>query len=294
MIFYRRLPHFEYLAPHTIEGAISALREQPEATRVIAGGTDLLLEMRRRDVTPERLLGLSNIPGIDYLKYGETDGLRLGAMATLSAVEKSPLVREKYPVLFQAVHGMASEQVRNIATVTGNLCTALPSADTAPALLVLDATLEITGPGGKRVVAIADFFKDYRRTALEKGEILTGIRLPAANGSRGVYLKHRLRKAMSLPVAGVAVLLKEEGGVCRDVRIALGAVAPSPIRAVGAEDWLRGAKLTKAAILEAARLAAEAASPISDIRASAEYRRELVAVFTRRALAQLSGREALS
>ena len=287
MVYLRRLPQFKYLAPRTLEEALAFLEEQKDKAKVIAGGTDLLLRMKNREITPKYLIGLKNISGIDYIKHSEPDGLRLGALCTLGSVESSQIIQEKYNILAQAVRSMASDQIRNVATVAGNICTAVPSADTAPALIVLGAKLKLLSPKDKRMVALEEFFTGPRQTVLKDVELLAGIPVPNITpNSKGVYLKHGLRKAMNLATVGVAVMITSDGGYCRDVRIALGAVAPIPLRATGAEAVLRGQELSDNLIEEAARVASEEARPISDIRASAEYRRELVRVLTRRAVKQ--------
>jgi carbon-monoxide dehydrogenase medium subunit len=291
MVFWRRLPKFEYLAPKTIEEALAILKDLKDQARVMAGGTDILVQMKNREITPAYLVGIKNISSLDYVEYGQNDGLRFGALSTVGSIENSSLIQKKYNILTQAVRSMASTQIRNVATIAGNLCSALPSADTAPALLVSGAKLKLRNYQGIRVVPIEEFFTGPRRTVLRDDELLTEIQVPDLTpDNKGVYLRHGLRKAMALASASVAVMMNFEDQYCKDIKIALGAVAPTPHRVARAEVVLRRQHLDDALIAEAARVASEEAQPISDIRASADYRRELVRVLTARAIKQACGR----
>jgi CO/xanthine dehydrogenase FAD-binding subunit len=286
--FYRRLPRFEYLEPKTIDEALSLLSHYKARAKVIAGGTDLLPKLKRRQFkAPECLIDLKGIPNLDYIKYDEVDGLSLGALVTIHAVETSPILRERFGVLFQAAESMASRQVRNRGTIGGNLCNAVPSADTAPALLTLEATLKLASQKGERIVNIADFFTGPNETVLTEEEILQEIRVPnLPPPSRGTYLKLTPRRSMDLAIVGVAAVVSAEDGVCNDIRIALGAVAPTPIRARRAEEMIRGQKLSYEVVERAAQIAAGECRPISDHRASEEYRCRMVEVLTKRAIQQ--------
>jgi CO/xanthine dehydrogenase FAD-binding subunit len=286
--FYRRLPKFDYLEPNTIDEALSMLSQYKGRAKVIAGGTDILPKLKRREIkAPEYIINLKGIPNLDYIKYDEVGGLRLGALATIHAVETSPIVQERFGVLFQAAESMASTQVRNRGTIAGNLCNAVPSADTAPALLTLEASLKLTGQRGERIVNIEDFFTGPNETVLTNEEILQEIHVPdLPPHSRGRYLKLTPRRSMDLAIVGVAVVVTAEDGICNDIRIALGAVAPTPIRARRAEDIVRGQKLSDEVIERTARIAAEECHPISDHRASAEYRCDMVEVLTKQAIKQ--------
>lgn len=279
---------FEYLEASTVQEAVSLLDRYGEEARAIAGGTDLVVQMRYRECTPKYLVNLKPIPGLDYIAE-EGGGLRLGALATIRSIETSPLIRERFGILAQAAHLLGSVQVRNLATVGGNLCHAAPSAETAGPLLALGAKAKITGPGGERVIPLEKFFLGPSQTALKRGEILTELQVPPPSPrSAGVYLKHSIRKAMDIAFVGTGVVveLAEGDGVCRDIRIALGAVAPTPMRAPRAEALLRGKKLEEGRLREAGEVASQECSPISDIRCSAEHRREIVKVFVRRATQQ--------
>jgi carbon-monoxide dehydrogenase medium subunit len=291
MVFWRRLPKFEYLAPKTIEEALAILKDLKDQARVMAGGTDILVQMKNREITPAYLVGIKNISSLDYIEYGPNDGLRFGALSTVGSIENSSLIQKKYNILAQAVRSMASTQIRNVATIAGNLCSAVPAADTAPALLVSGAKLKLRNYQGIRVVPIEEFFTGPRRTVLREDELLAEIQVPdLTSDNKGVYLRHSLRKAMALASASVAVMMNSEDQYCKDIKIALGAVAPTPHRATGAEVVLRGQHLDDELIKKAARVASEEAQPISDIRASADYRRELVRVLTARAIKQACGK----
>ncbi len=282
------MTRFEYLEAGTVKEAVSLLDRYGGEARAIAGGTDLVVQMRYRDLAPKYLVNLKTISGLDYITE-EADGLRLGALATIRSIETSPLIKERYGILAQAAHLLGSVQVRNLATIGGNLCHAAPSAETAAPLLALGAKAKIAGTGGERVIPLEDFFNCPGETCLKTGEILVELRIPSPPArSAGVYLKHSIRKAMDIAFVGtgVVVALGDGEGTCRDIRIALGAVAPTPMRAVKAEALLRGKKLEEGLLREAGEIASQECSPISDIRCSAEHRREIVKVFVRRAAQQ--------
>lgn len=285
--FYRRLPKFYYVAPNAIEEVLSLLSQYKDRVKVIAGGTDLVPKLKRREIkAPEYIIDLKGIPDLDSIRYSEGSGLRLGALVTIHAVETSPVIGEKFSVLFQAAQSMASVQVRNRGTIAGNICNAVPSADTAPALLVLDAELKLISLRGERLVKVEDFFIGPNKTVLTGEEILQEIRVPELLGGKGVYLKLAPRRSMDLAVVGVAVAVVLENGVCREARIALGAVNPIPMRARKAESIIKGQRMKAEVVERAAQIAAEECHPISDHRASAEYRIEMVRVLTKRAINQ--------
>jgi len=286
--FYRKLPKFNYLAPKTIDEALSLLSQYKGRAKVIAGGTDVLPKLKRRETkAPEYIIDLKGIRDLDYIEYDDSSGLSVGALATIHAVETSPIIQERFSVLFHAAESMASPQVRNRGTIAGNICNAVPSADTAPALLTLEARLRLANPRGERIVNIEDFFTGPNETCLIDEEILREIQVSnLPPHSRGRYLKLTPRRSMDLAMVGVAVVVVAGDGICTDIRIALGAVAPTPIRARQAEKLVRGEKLSEELIERAAWRAAEECRPISDHRASAEYRREMVKVLTKRAINQ--------
>jgi CO/xanthine dehydrogenase FAD-binding subunit len=283
----RRLPKFDYIAPQTIDEACSLLAQYKDRARVMAGGTDLLPKMKNREVVPQYVIGLSAIPGLDYIEYEKGKGLRIGALATLAAVMSSPAVRERFGLLAEAVSQMASVQIRNRGTVAGNLCNAVPSADTVPPLIVLGAKVKLVTRGKERVVAVEDLCVAPNVTCIAEGELLTEIQVPEPpRTSGGAYLKLTPRRALDLAIVGVAAMVARANGTCEDVKIALGAVAPTPVRAKRAEDMLRGKALKDMVLKQAAEAAMKEAHPISDVRASEEYRRKMVGVLTERAVRQ--------
>jgi len=288
--FYRRLPKFNYLAPATLDEVLSLLSRYKGRAKVIAGGTDFVPKLKRREIgAPDYVIDLKTIPGLDNIKY-DVSGLSLGALVTIGAVENSAIIGEKFGILAQAARSMASPQVRNRGTIAGNICNAVPSADSAPALLTLGAKLKLISRKGERTVGIEDFFTGPSQTALADDEILQEIQIPhPPPNSQGVYLKLTPRRAMDLAIVGVAAVVTAQDGVCQDIRIALGAVAPTPIRAKEAEAILKGQKLDDALIEKAAKTAAGQSRPIDDHRASAEYRRDMVEVLVKRAIKQAIG-----
>ncbi len=287
--FYRRLPKFEYSSPSTLDEALNLLAKYRKRARIIAGGTDLVPKLKKRAIPiPERVIDIKNILGLDYINYEKGDGLKIGALATISDVEKSPVIREKYNILFQSAQSMASPQVRHRGTIAGNICNAVPSADSAPVLMVLDAKVTLSSKKGERIIKIADFFTGPNETVVKPDEILTEIQIPdVAPGTIGKYLKLSPRRAMDLAVVGVAVLIVPDCGKCGDIIIALGAVSPTPVRAIAAEEMLRGQPFEAKLIEQAAAAASVDCCPISDHRASAEYRTEMVGVLIKRAINEL-------
>ena len=288
--FYRRLPKFDYIQPKTLAETLNLLANSNNGKyRVYAGGTDLIPKLKERAVVqPEVLVDLKGVPNLDYVEYDDQDGLRIGALATIRSVATSPVVSERFPILSQAAGSIASIQVQNRGTIAGNICHAIPSADSAPALLCLGARLLCVSEKGEREIGIEEFFKGPNETALHADEILKEIHVPPMpDKGHGVYIKLSPRSRMDLAVVGVAVLVVAENETIRDIRIGLGAVAPTPIRARHAEDMLCGEKVNDEMIAKAARLASEESRPIDDHRASAEYRKMMVEVLVSRAIRQL-------
>lgn len=283
-----RMRKFTHLKPKTLEEAISLLGQYNGRAKIIAGGTELVNRMKEKLMTPEYVIDITYIPGLDKIEYDAKSGLKIGALCPLIDIECSSFVKEKYDAFVRAVHTIGSVQVRNLGTIGGNLCNASPSADSAPILIGLDARARIFGSGGERVVEIKDFFIGPGQTELKPSEILVGIEIPnPPPRSAAVYMKQSPRRAMDLAVVGVAVVLSlAPNGSLADIRIVLGAVAPTPIRAVKAEALIRGKKLDGELIRKAARVASEEAEPISDVRSSKEYRKDMVEVLTERALQQ--------
>jgi CO/xanthine dehydrogenase FAD-binding subunit len=288
-LFYRRLPRFEYFLPRTVDEAVGFLTDHKGDAKVLAGGTDLLPQLKGRELpAPKYVMDLKSIPGLDAIAYDEKSGLKIGALATISAIAESPLVNQHFPILSQAALSMASPQVRNMGTFVGNICNAVPSADSAPPLLALDAYVSIKGPKGMRTVQMDTFFTGPRKTLLHEDEVVTEIGVPSPpKESRGVYLKLSPRHSMDLAIVGVAVVASMQERICTEVKIGLGAVAPTPVRGRMAESMLTGTPITAGLIDEAARNVINQCSPIDDHRASMEYRCDMVYVMTRRALTQV-------
>jgi len=285
----RKLKKFDYFKPSTLSEALTLLNSCDGQAKILAGGTDLLVGMKEKELSPRYIIDIKAISGLNCINYDPKQGLTIGALTTIRTVENSFLVKKNYPFLSHAAGLLGSVQVRNKATIGGNLCNAAPSAETAPSLLCLDAKVKIASLKGKRVISLEDFFQGPGVTALDK-EILTEIQLPPCE-KKGIYIKHSPRRAMDVAVVGVAVAVTEdkEKGEWKNVRIALGSVAPIPLRAREAEEILTGKKLKFELIKRAAKLAKKTASPIFDVRASGEYRREMVGVLVQRALEHLSG-----
>src|SRR4030067_844549 len=227
--FYKRLPRFEYRRPRTLKEVLSLLSKKgTKGVKVFAGGTDLLPKLKSREVNAsEILVDLKGIPNLDYIQYNAKNGLRIGPLTILSAIESSSVIRDKFSLLAQAAHSIASPQVRNRGTIAGNICNAVPSADSAPVLLTLGARLKLVSLKGERTVKIEDFFAGPNETVLTGREILREIQVPPLlEKGKGVYFKLSPRRAMDLAIVGVAVVVIPEDGICRDIRGALGAVSP--------------------------------------------------------------------
>jgi len=285
----RQLADFEYLAPKNLKEACSFLKEHGDKARVMAGGTDLLVGMKQRIMRPQVVIGLKSLPDLDSISYRDGQGVSLGALATHRSIVDHPSLRRDFGGLWTACSKIGTPQVRNMGTVGGNLCNAAPSADTAPPLIASQAALKLAGLEETRTLPMEDFFVGPGRTALRPGEILVEIDVPRPP-SRSALVYHKLpaRSAVDIAAVGVAVFLALAPGkeTCEEVRIALGAVGPTPLRARSAEGVLRGERLTDQAIEKAAQMASADARPISDVRASAAYRSEMVKVLTREAVKQ--------
>jgi len=282
---------FEYFAPKTLKEALTLLDKYQDECKVIAGGQSLLILMRQGLVAPQYLIDIKGLSELSYIKSDTKEGLKIGALTTHRAIEKSPLIRKKFSVLAEMERRLASIQTRNWGTIGGNLCHADPAGDPAPVLIALNATLSMASLKGERSMPVEDFCLDYFETALEVGELLTEIQLPATPPHTGTaYTKFNVIES-DLATVGVAVsiTLGAGDGVCQDIRIALGAAAPTPMRAKKAEAVLRGKKITDNLLKEAGEVASTGAEPISDIYASEGYRRELVRVLVTRV-----GKEALA
>jgi len=281
------LPDFEYEKPETFEQATTLLHENGSAASVFVGGTDLFVQMRGRHRRPQLLVDIKQLPGLTDISFDLDKGLRVGAAVTMNNIAKAPEVQEHYPLLMEAIETVASYQIRNRATMGGNLANASPAADTAPAALALEATLVIKGPGSERKIDAGEFFKGPGESILEGDEILTSIEFPVPEaGLIGRYLKLGRNAEGDLAIAGVAVAGFPDKGSASgyQFRIALASVAPTPIRVPEAEAILGEAAISDEHINLAALAAEDAASPISDIRSSAQYRKAMVRELSLQAL----------
>jgi len=264
--------------------AVALLAEHGPAVKVLAGGTDLLVELKHGSHAPQVVLDITRAADLRGISLSDA-GLRIGALVTHTEIMRSPLIREHLPALVDAAHTIGAVQTRNLGTLGGNLVTCVPSMDSGPALVALEAQVTVAGPGGRRAMSITDFFVGPRKTCLKHDELLVEIVIPRQNvGKPTDFLKFGLRKGQALALVNVASSVWVEKGVFKAPRIALGAVAPTVIRAPQAEAYLEGKPITTEAMSEAGRIAAGEARPISDFRASAGYRRDLIAVLTRRTL----------
>ncbi|MBU4048033.1 xanthine dehydrogenase family protein subunit M [bacterium] len=277
---------FEYLRPDSIKETISILSQHGERAQILNGGTDLIVEMRDKIIQPEYLVDIKAIPQLNRITYNKQDGLNIGATVTLNEISDSKVVRAHYPILVEACKTVGSYQVRNRATLVGNICNASPAADTAPPLLVLEAKVNIIGPTGEKIVPINQFFTGVKKNILKKGEIVTSITIPPIKDKwTGVYLKQGRKKEVDLATVGVAVVCIRD-----EVRIALGAVAPVPVRAFKTEELLKGKTIDEPLLEKAGKSALTEVSPISDIRSSKEYREEIIKVLVKRAILQVKKR----
>ena len=279
---------FEYRTPKSLKEVHANLKEFGSDAKLVAGGTALIIMMKQRLVRPSCLISLRSVRGLNGIEL-QNGGLRIGGLATHRQVESSPLVRRRLPMLAETYHHVATLRVRNMATVGGGLAHADPNQDPPPSLIALGATLKATSANGSRVVPMDDFFKDYYETVLNPDEIITEVMVPRLLPNTGAaYIKFLPRTAddyATVSAAAVLTLAKTQKTIA-DVRIALGSVGVTPIRATAAEAVLRGQPLKTEAFAEAGEKAKEAVDPISDFRGSAGYKKDMAAVFVRRALEQ--------
>ena len=280
---------FDYLEARNLRHAIALAEEHGNQARVVAGNTDFLVRWRQGTWRPRYVIDIGNVARLRRISFNTRSGLRLGTLVTVRDLETNQVIRQRYSALAAAASTFAGVQIRNLATVGGNVCNASPAGDTLPALLAFDAQCRITGPGGERIVPLDQFFTGPGSTVLGKGELLAELLLPPPpRGTGSLYIKHSPRGAMDIATLGVAsmVSLRDRGRVCAEVKIALGAVAPTPIRAYAAEDVLRGQTITPQLLTKAAQQAQDCASPIDDVRGSAAHRKDMVGVLALRTLEQ--------
>jgi carbon-monoxide dehydrogenase medium subunit len=278
------MPDFEYHTPKTLKEACALLAELGDKATLLAGGTDVLHKMKVGKLTPGHLVSLKQLDNLREIRHEPGRGIVIGALTSHNAVYTSPLLQERYLSLPMAAHTMASNQICNMGTVGGNIVNGVPSADLPPILIALNASIRLVSTAGERSMALEDFFHGSAETMIATGEILVDIAIPDQATTGSTYIKFGLRRSGALAVTGVAVSVEMDGDTIRDARIVLASAAPTVMRARNAEDSLRGKKVSDELLAEAGAAAAAASRPRDSIRGSAEYRRNLVDVLTKRAL----------
>ena len=276
---------FEYFAPKTVDEALSLLSRCKEEAKIIAGGQSMLVVMKRGLLTTEYLIDIKGIAALDYIKYDEGEGLRIGALTIHRAIEKSPVIQKHLRVLSEMERNLATIQTRNWGTIGGNLCHGDPAGDPASVLIALNAKLKLTSLERERVIEVEEFSKDYLEVALEPDEMLTEIQVPTPLSHTGVACEKLMvmKGDMGIVGAAVSITLSPRNGVCKDARIALSNCGSTPLRAKKAEKKLIGKVLNDSLLIEAGEVASEETAPPADVHGSSEYRKEMVGVFVRRA-----------
>ncbi len=278
---------FEYHAPTSLDQVFDLLDQYGDDSRVMAGGTALVIQMKQRLSQPGHVIGMRRVGGLSAIE-STPEGLKIGALCTQRQIVSSEMVAKELPLITDTFRKVATPRIRNMATIGGGLVNGDPNQDPPPSLIALGASVVMTSKSGDRVVPLEEFFIDYYETDVQPGEILTSVLVPhAPAGSGSVYLKFLPRTADDYGTVNVAaVVSKEQDGTCQDVRIVLGAAGVTPIRAKDAEDALRGKPLTDENIRAAAALVKDAVDPLEDFRGSAEYKTDMAEVFARRAVEQ--------
>jgi carbon-monoxide dehydrogenase medium subunit len=283
---------FGFESAKDLAHAVALLGEYGADAKILAGGTDLLADLKFSSHGPGVMIDISRLDELKGIAIVD-DGLRIGALATHTEIMRSPVIRDLFPALVEAAHTIGAVQTRNLGTIGGNLVTCVPSMDSGPTLIALEAAVTVASTEGQRQMPLASLFVGPRKTSLKPGELLVDIVIPKANlGKPAAFEKFGLRKgqALALVNAAAAFWIDERKGTFAAPRISLGAVAPTVVRASRAEAYLDGLEISAEAMAEAGRIAATEAKPISDFRASADYRRELIAVLVKRALATAHAR----
>jgi aerobic carbon-monoxide dehydrogenase medium subunit len=276
---------FDYLAPKTLEEALTMLSEYDQDERkVIAGGQSLLIIMRQRLITPKYLIDIKGLSDLDYIKFDKKEGLKIGALTTHRSVELSPVIQKEFSVLSEMEQNLSNVETRNWGTIGGDIAHSDPCGDPIPVLIALNGRLKMVGSGGERIVNAEDFAVDFYETVLQHDELLTEIQAPPIAPNTGVKFTkfNQITGDLALASVAMSITLDKDKKTCSDARIALGGVAPAPMRAKNAEEILKGKQISDALLAEAGQAASEEASPTTDIQASDEYRRELVKVLVKR------------
>jgi CO/xanthine dehydrogenase FAD-binding subunit len=277
------MKNFDYIKVKDLDEATKVLSQHGENAQVLAGGTDVLVKLKERSIAPEILVDIKGIQVLSGIEYQDFKGMIVGPLTTIREIETSPVVREHLPVLAHAAHLLGSVQVRYRATIGGNLCNALPSADTGPYLIAMGAEAEVSGPGGKRKILVEDIFAASGENSLQPAEVMTAIEIPPwSRFTGGAYIKHAIKNAVDVAIVnvGVMVVTDPQKKILQEARLALGAVGPRPIRPKEAEEFLKGKPVEEGVIAKAAKMASLAARP----RTMPEYKTEMVFVLTKRAL----------
>jgi carbon-monoxide dehydrogenase medium subunit len=274
---------FDYFAPKTVKEALSLLSKYKDEAKIIAGGQSMLVVMRQRLLTPEYVIDIKGLTDLEYIKYDEKQGLRIGALTIHRAIEKSPVIQKHFGVLSEMEGNLATIQTRNWGTIGGNICHGDPAGDPAPVFIALKAKLKLASSGGERVIDMEEFSKDYLEVALGPGEMLSEIRIPTPAPHTGsAYEKLMVMKGdMGIIGAAVSITLDSKGS-CQDARIALSNCSSVPLRAKKAEKVLIGKTINDALLAQAGEVAATEADPPDDVHGSKEYRREMIKVFVKR------------
>jgi carbon-monoxide dehydrogenase medium subunit len=281
---------FEFHRPESLDEVFGLLERYGEDARLMAGGTALVLQMKQRLAQPSHVVGMRRLAGLDALEETD-DGIRIGALCTQRKVEDSPLVKERLPLLAETLGRVATPRIRNMATIGGGLVNGDPNQDPPPSLIALGASVELVSSAGSRSVPVEALFRDYYETDVQPGEVLASVTVPPQPADSGwAYLKFLPRTADDYGTVSVAaVISREADGSCRDARIVLGSVGVTPVRAYDAESLLRGGNLSEDSIRAAAATVRDAVDPLDDFRGSAEYKRDMAEVFTRRAVTAAKG-----
>ena len=278
---------FDLLQPRSLREAVDLLQKHGDDSRAIAGGTTLVILMKQRALHYRYLIDLQSIPGLAGIKK-ENDGVRIGALATHRMVETSPVIRQSFPALAQAFGHIGNVRVRQTASVGGNLAHADYRLDPPPALLVLNAEVNVFGPQGTRTIPIKNFFQDMYETALATSELLVDVKIPLTpENSRAVYLRYTALSANDWPCLGVAAFLARQNGRCKELRVALGGVAPTPVLIAGLE-FANDQTLGQGVIDRLLELVDQQISPFSDLRGSEWYKRRMARLFVQKAIEQLN------
>lgn len=282
----KRTEPFDFYQPATLADASRLLKDNGPGGRFLAGGTDLVIAMKEKGLLPKYIVDLKRVPGLSGIRENADGTMTIGALTTMYTIETSPLIKKKYPFLCQSAAEVGSIQIRNRATIGGNMANATPSADVAPGLIALNATAKIASAGDERTVSMEEFFRGPGQNVMNADEILTEVTIPKTSPQLvGEYIKFSPRDMMDLAYVGVAVAYNlGKDKKCSGVRIVLGAVAPTPIRARNSEALLEGKILTEELAAQVGDEAARESKPISDVRSSADYRRAMVGIMTKRAL----------